>query len=74
MPGRDGTGPMGRGPMTGRGLGRCGAGLGRGRGLGLGRRNGFGFGFASLEERARFLEEELARVRQAMGNSEDSQG
>lgn len=23
MPGRDGTGPMGQGPMTGRGLGMC---------------------------------------------------
>ena len=24
MPGRDGTGPLGRGPMKGRGLGPCG--------------------------------------------------
>lgn len=23
MPGRDGTGPLGQGPMTGRGLGNC---------------------------------------------------
>ncbi|MBU5689764.1 MAG: DUF5320 domain-containing protein [Candidatus Aenigmatarchaeota archaeon] len=23
MPGRDGTGPLGQGPLTGRGLGRC---------------------------------------------------
>lgn len=48
MPLRDGTGPVGRGPLTGRGLGPCrgsgklpvcGAnGLGRGRGLG----NGYG--------------------------------
>lgn len=59
MPGRDGTGPMGGGPMTGRGLGVC---LGTaaaggaayfgvrslcrcGRGLGLGR--GFGRGFSA---------------------------
>ena len=27
MPKRDGTGPMGQGPMTGRGLGRCERGL-----------------------------------------------
>ncbi|HAU31364.1 MAG: Uncharacterized protein XD78_2224 [Desulfotomaculum sp. 46_296] len=47
MPGRDGTGPMGRGSMTGRGLGFCGAnisryGAGFGFGLGLGCRRGFG--------------------------------
>ena len=42
MPGRDGTGPMGRGVIDGRGLGVCtgadvggyGAGLGRGKGRG----------------------------------------
>ncbi|MBO8158241.1 DUF5320 domain-containing protein [Thermosyntropha sp.] len=50
MPGFDGTGPLGYGPMTGRGLGPCGRGLrrgyfgfGRGRGIGFGRRFG-GFG------------------------------
>lgn len=44
MPGGDGTGPMGMGPMTGRGMGRCAgyvapgyanAGFGRGRGRGF---------------------------------------
>ncbi|QAT60981.1 hypothetical protein EQM13_04985 [Acidilutibacter cellobiosedens] len=52
MPRRDGTGPMGAGSMTGRGLGLCtganavkyGAGLGMGIGLGLACRRGFGFG------------------------------
>ena len=47
MPGRDGTGPFGMGPMTGRRAGYC-AGLrspgysflGRGLGFGLGRGNG----------------------------------
>lgn len=29
MPGRDGTGPMGAGSMTGRGAGVCGCGVGR---------------------------------------------
>lgn len=54
MPGRDGTGPLGAGPMTGRGAGRC-AGFnnagranatqGRGPcGRGLGRRQGGGGG------------------------------
>lgn len=31
MPNRDGTGPMGRGQLTGRGLGPCGRGLRRGQ-------------------------------------------
>ncbi|NCD10664.1 MAG: hypothetical protein EOL98_14885 [Negativicutes bacterium] len=53
MPRRDGTGPMGRGSMTGRGLGVCtgvnASGFGRGMGMGLGLglrgcRRGFGFG------------------------------
>lgn len=52
MPRRDGTGPIGAGSMTGRGLGLCtgtttvkyGAGLGIG--LGLACRRGFGRGFA----------------------------
>ncbi|VDN48407.1 conserved protein of unknown function [Petrocella atlantisensis] len=52
---RDGTGPMGLGPLTGRGLGVCagsravryGAGLGMGLGLGLKMacRRGFGRGY-----------------------------
>lgn len=52
MPGRDGTGPMGRGTMTGRGFGVCVGtnaaeyGTGFGFGLGLGCRRGFGRGFA----------------------------
>ena len=53
MPRRDGTGPMGAGAMTGRGLGICtganavkyGVGLGMGLGLGLACRRGFGRGF-----------------------------
>ncbi|MDI3544356.1 MAG: hypothetical protein PWQ28_637 [Candidatus Woesearchaeota archaeon] len=48
MPNMDGTGPMGEGPMTGRGLGRCSsrryAGNGRiGFGRGFGRGLGWGF-------------------------------
>jgi hypothetical protein len=58
MPGGDRTGPLGRGPMTGRALGYCtgsnmlgyatpgfGRGFGRGGGRGLGRRWGRGRGF-----------------------------
>ena len=43
MPGGDGTGPDGQGPISGRGRGR-GQGQGRGRGQGQGR--GLGGGFA----------------------------
>jgi len=60
MPSGDRTGPMGMGPMTGRGagfcagfpvpgyanpVGRCGYGMGWGRGRGMGRGRGFGRGF-----------------------------
>lgn len=34
MPGRDGTGPGGQGPRTGRGMGRCGKRAGQGKGMG----------------------------------------
>ncbi|MHC1696178.1 MAG: DUF5320 domain-containing protein [Eubacteriales bacterium] len=45
MPGRDGTGPIGAGAATGRGLGQCvSSGLGLGLGLGLGRGQRFGRG------------------------------
>ena len=52
MPRRDGTGPMGQGAMTGRGLGRCtganvpayGIGQGMALGQGFGGRRGFGRG------------------------------
>lgn len=44
MPMLDGTGPQGRGPMTGRGNGPCGRGYGQG-GYGYGRGNGRGYGY-----------------------------
>ena len=64
MPGFNGTGPKGAGPMTGRGLGNCGngaysqgisRGLGRGFGQGRGWRRWLGFGnrqLANTEETA----------------------
>jgi len=45
MPQNDGTGPMGQGPMTGRGLGPCAKGVGFRRGLG----RGFGRGFQPVQ-------------------------
>lgn len=48
MAGRDGRGPLGEGPLTGRGLGVCNAGNvargGAGVGRGAGMRGGFGMG------------------------------
>ncbi|MFH0773781.1 MAG: DUF5320 domain-containing protein [bacterium] len=38
MPNQDGTGPQGKGSMTGRGIGRCGNKQGKGMGRGFGRR------------------------------------
>lgn len=39
MPANDGTGPQGKGPLTGRGMGACKGGVGRQGGMG----RGFGF-------------------------------
>ena len=57
MPNRDGTGPAGGGPRSGRGAGNCtgqgGAGRFGGRGLGRGGRGfGRGFGFAPNQDRS----------------------
>ena len=51
MPRFDGSGPMGQGPMTGRGLGPCGGGMGYGRGQGR------GFGFRRFFSRKEELED-----------------
>jgi len=45
MPRRDGTGPIGQGTMTGRGLGFCSGADTRGSGFGIGRKYGCGLGF-----------------------------
>jgi len=63
MPGQDGTGPLGLGPLTGRGLGPCGCGMRRGFGRGYGR----GFGFRrqvtlTKEEEKKILEAELKEI------------
>lgn len=64
MPGRDGTGPMGRGAMTGRGLGVCnGANVdfyGGGYGRGFGRGMGLGAGFGCRRGFGRFVVDGLA--------------
>lgn len=78
MPGFNGTGPVGAGPMTGRGMGPCGQGqrMGYGRrgfGRGGGMTRGACYGFAGggyyrpsqgdLENEASALEEELKMVK-----------
>jgi len=64
MPYRDGTGPMGYGPMTGRGMGGCRREVGYGRGFGRGRRYGMGWEMypPTLTDRKRILQEELKRI------------
>ena len=81
MPARDTTGPLGAGPRTGRGLGRCNPkndseqsfyGRGRSRGLGRGYGRWGGFGYArnqspiSLEEEKKVLENRLADIEKAL--------
>lgn len=61
MPGRDGTGPVGQGRLTGRGLGPCGCGFRRGFGRGFGYK-----GYTSVEltkeEKQKILKAELVEV------------
>lgn len=63
MLGVDGTGPMGLGPRTGRGMGPCGRGLGRGFWRGFCPRcMGFADVSLSKEEQKKILQEELKEI------------
>ncbi len=75
MPGRDGTGPMGAGSMTGRGLGFCSGanavryGKGSGTRLGLACRRGFGRGFGrrlAIKETSPKTQKELLRKQKSI--------
>ncbi|PIE89854.1 MAG: hypothetical protein CR997_09260 [Acidobacteria bacterium] len=75
MPGHDGSGPMGRGARTGRGLGTCNhhstskhrAGVCRGRGRGLGHRGQeMPLSRASLQDRVNELELQLKEAKEAL--------
>lgn len=65
MPGRNGTGPLGQGTMTGRGLGFCRSanqadnsrGLSGGRGLGAGSRRNRRFCRANADKKSLLTEE-----------------
>jgi len=78
MPRFDGTGPMGFGPGTGRGLGPCGGGMAWRRGFGLKRFSGRGFGYypffyqnLTKEEQKKILEEELTALKEEMKEIEN---
>jgi len=82
MPRRDGTGPMGYGPLTGRGMGFCtrqpGYRMGYGYGMGRGWRSGFGAfqpisGQQSLQARKQMLEEELKQVENLLAQEHTQQ-
>ena len=64
MPTRDGTGPLGQGPLTGRGLGPCGAGIGfrRGFGRGIGRGRGLALGCCPVANQADLTAEEEKKI------------
>jgi len=82
MPRRDGSGPVGMGPKTGRGMGPCGGGAGQGSGYG--RRGIFGRGFGwfwrvsekdknkkeVLKEEAQYLKEDLEKVEKELIETE----
>ena len=83
MPQRNGTGPAGQGPMTGRGMGPCegsdtsgivnpgfGRGFGRGMGGGCPRRRCFGFPAQPLtpEQEKANLQQELEAIKTAEQN------
>ena len=82
MPGQDRTGPLGQGPLTGRGLGPCGRGMGRG--LGIGRGRGFGWRARTMQimpiqqpavitekQEKEFLEQELTVLKEEMKDIEE---
>lgn len=76
MPGRDRSGPMGGGPISGRGLGHCsgtgavqfGAGFGTGRGRRRGFGGCFGRGLAVNRPDAKPQRELLEEQREALQN------
>lgn len=75
MPFRDATGPLGQGPMTGRGLGPCGGGMSYGRGYGRGRgwrRWGYYPPIQPTEkEEKEMIQEEMSLLKEQMRTFED---
>ena len=75
MPRFDGMGPMGQGPMTGRGLGPCGGCRCGGAGYGLGARRFVSpkNELAALEDEEKTLENELAIIREEKSSLEKTE-
>jgi len=87
MPRRDGTGPMGMGSRTGRGMGSCSSGVKRGLGLAIGAGLGLGLkrGFrnflrlnltpeeeiSELKSQATSLEEGLSNIKKRINELEN---
>ena len=79
MPNLDGTGPMGQGPATGRGLGKCNAcgrfmGMARCRGCGLGLRRFWNSSKVDVEDLKTIksqLEEDLDEVKKEIASVEN---
>lgn len=77
MPRGDGTGPVGNGPMSGRGFGYCAGGnagrFGTGRGRGAGCRQGYGIGmnFAADPATAKTQKELLEEQKKLLQNRLD---
>jgi hypothetical protein len=81
---RDGTGPAGLGPMTGRGMGACTNFQGLGYGYGMRRRFGRGCGWGyglyampaspiTLAQRKEMLEKELKHVESLLGKKSNNE-
>jgi len=76
MPAFDGTGPQGKGAMTGRGMGPCGRGMGRRFGFGFGRKvlgrffGGQALSKTDLENYKKALEEELEDVNKKLADEQ----
>ena len=67
MPGQDKTGPLGQGPLTGRGLGLCGRGIGFRRRLGMGFDRGVGQSVQfTKDQEKKILKSELEEIRTEM--------
>ncbi len=90
MPRRDGTGPMGMGARTGRGMGNCSSGVKRGlglaisAGLGLGLKRGFRNllrlsltpeeEVSMLKSKAEDLEQGLSKIKERINELENKEG
>lgn len=77
MPGRDGTGPMGMGQMTGRKMGVCagnraGQGFGNGRGMGRGFGRGYGSQLGANSNLAPLPQDELSLLKNQAGMLENT--